>query len=556
MKIGVAQINSTVGDFPKNAKKMLASYRECLEQGAEIVVFPELSLVGYPPQDLLFRSQFIEKCLQALDYLASEMSQVPALIGFVDRNHSEVPGKPFRNGVALVHSGQVQEKFFKRLLPEYDVFNEQRYFEPSLEKNLFEWEGKKIGVTICEDIWTEDYLPSSLYESDPVSELVEAGVDVVMNLSASPFSVGKPSSRQSMLQNVAKKHEVPIVYCNAVGANDQLVFDGHSFVVGSCGEVIGKINGFEESCQTFDLYDKEFAPCCSKDEMINESHSNYLDDKHIYQALVLGVRDYVRKCGFKSVCLGLSGGIDSALTAAIAAEAIGGENVYGLTMPSEYSSEGSINDSFALAKNLGIHCQEVPIGAAFDAIKDSLSPVFKGKEEDVTEENIQARIRGVFNMAYANKMGHLLLTTGNKSEMAVGYCTIYGDMCGGLGVISDVPKMRVYSVSRWINCEVEVIPWNTIQKPPSAELRPDQKDQDTLPDYDKLDTILGLYVEMQLSAEDIIENYGFDETLVRWVQRRVELNEWKRQQAAPGLKVTSKAFGVGRKMPIVHKFWG
>ena len=547
MKIGLAQTNATVGDFPKNAKRMLAAYRDCLEQGAEIVVFPELSLVGYPPQDLLFKSQFVDKSLQALDYLSTEMTQVPALVGFVDYNESEIPGKPFRNGVALVRNGKVEQKFFKRLLPEYDVFNEARYFEPSEATNIFEHGETKVGVTICEDIWTEDYLPSALYDTDPVSDVVDAGAEIVLNLSASPFSVGKAESRESMLQSVAKQKQVPIVYCNAVGANDQLVFDGNSFVVSAEGEPLIRLAGFETDAAVCNPFE-------STDENLDLT-PNFSDDQQVYQALVLGVRDYVQKCGFKSVCLGLSGGIDSALTAAIAADAIGAENVYGLTMPSQYSSEGSVNDSFDLAKNLGIHCQEVPISGTFEAIKTAMNPVFGEREEDVTEENIQARIRGVFNMAFANKMGHLLLTTGNKSELAVGYCTIYGDMCGGLAVISDLPKTRVYSVSRWINRERELIPWNTIEKAPSAELRPDQKDQDTLPDYETLDAILGLYVEMQLSAEDIIEQYGYDETLVRWIQRRVELNEWKRQQAAPGIKVTSKAFGLGRRMPIVHKFW-
>ncbi len=550
MRIGLAQINSTVGDFPKNVKRMLAAYRECMDQGADLVVFPELSLVGYPPQDLLFRSQFVEKCLQALDHLATEMVQVPALIGYVDYHTSSAPGKPFRNGAALVRNGKVEQTFFKSLLPEYDVFNESRYFQPCDELNHFSLNGKSVGVTICEDIWNiENSGATQAYVKNPVTELAQANVDVIVNLSASPFHLSKPQLRENILHNIAKKYEIPVVYCNAIGANDQLIFDGHSMALNAKGETCLKLPGFEEATGVFDT-------ATSSSQLTPPSTIDQTDENELlFNALVLGTRDYIQKCGFGSVCLGLSGGIDSALTAVIAAEAIGAENVYGLTMPSEFSSQGSIQDSFTLAKKLGMHCQETPISDTFDAIKQTLAPLFQGKEEDVTEENIQARIRGVFNMAYSNKMGHLLLTTGNKSELAVGYCTIYGDMCGGLAVISDLPKTLVYSLSRWINRSEEIIPWNTIEKPPSAELRPDQKDQDSLPEYDTLDAILELYIEQQLTAQDIIDKHGFDETLVRWIQRRVELNEWKRQQSAPGLKVTSKAFGLGRKMPIVHKFW-
>lgn len=541
MKIGIAQINAVVGDFPGNAKRILAAYRECLEQGADLVVTPEMSLAGYPPRDLVFKSQFVPKCLQALDYLADEVKAVPLLVGYVDFHAGEI-GKPYRNAVAWLESGKITERFFKTLLPTYDVFDERRYFEPGQAAEPFEWNGKKIGITICEDIWTEDYLQRPLYDRDPVAELCARGADLILNLSASPFHLGKPDSRRRMLGEIACEAAVPIVYCNSVGGNDQLVFDGHSMVVDVSGDVIAQMVGFEEECRVVDVFGGgEVEPVPSA------------DSEQLYRALVLGLRDYVHKCGFSSVCLGLSGGIDSALTAVIAADALGPENVHGLTMPGPYSSGGSVEDSLALAENLGIRCDEISISEVFAAVKKTMLPLFDGRKEDVTEENMQARIRGLLLMALSNKDNHLLLTTGNKSELAVGYCTIYGDMCGGLAVISDLPKTRVFEVARWVNRTAERIPQNTIEKPPSAELRPDQKDQDTLPEYDVLDAVLELYVEQQLGAEEIVER-GFDETMVRWIQRRVDLNEWKRQQAAPGIRVTSKAFGIGRRMPIVQRF--
>ena len=545
MNIGIAQINSVIGDFPGNVKRILAAYRECLEAGAEIVITPELSLVGYPPRDLVFKSQFVPKCLQALDYLAGEIREVPLLVGYVDHHHPTRPGKPFRNAAAWLENGEIQHRVWKTLLPTYDVFDERRYFEPGDSCEPILWKGRRIGVTICEDIWTEDYLQRPFYDRDPVEELAAKGIDLLLNLSASPFHLGKPLLRRAMIGGIARNAKFPVVYCNAVGANDQLVFDGHSLVTDANGRIASQLPGFKETCAVVNPFSA----------VENDAPLDSCDAADLYNALVLGVRDYVTKCGFSSVCLGLSGGIDSALTAVIAAEALGPENVRGLTMPSPYSSRGSVDDSFALAKNLGIRCDEVPIKNAFEAIKATMQPVFEGKPEDVTEENMQARLRGLMLMALSNKENHLLLTTGNKSELAVGYCTIYGDMCGGLAVISDLPKCRVYEVSRWINREREIIPWNTVDKPPSAELRPDQKDQDTLPPYEILDAILELYVENQLSADEIISR-GYEEATVRWVQRRVDLNEWKRHQAAPGLRVTSKAFGIGRRMPIVQRFVG
>ena len=545
MKIGIAQINPVVGDFPGNAKKILAAYRECLDQGADLVLTPEMSLAGYPPRDLVFKSQFVPKCLQALDYLAGESRGTPLLVGYVDHHHAAKPGKPFRNAAAWLHEGKIVHRVWKTLLPTYDVFDERRYFEPGESCEPIVWQGRRIGVTICEDIWTEDYLQRPFYDRDPVEELAAKGIDLLVNLSASPFHLGKPELRRAMIGGIARKAKVPVVYCNTVGANDQLVFDGHSLVAAPNGRISAQFDGFVESCG---IHDPFAVP-------ENDVPIDNCEVRQIHDALVLGLRDYVTKCGFSSVCLGLSGGIDSALTAVIAAEALGPENVRGLTMPGPYSSRGSVEDSFALARNLGIRCDELSITAPFEVVKAAMKPVFEGRAEDITEENMQARLRGLLLMALSNKENHLLLTTGNKSELAVGYCTIYGDMNGGLAVISDLPKTRVYQVARWINREREIIPWDTIDKPPSAELRPDQKDQDTLPPYDVLDAVLELYVEHHLSPDEIIAR-GFQETMVRWIQRRVDLNEWKRHQAAPGLRVTSKAFGIGRRMPIVQKFIG
>ena len=543
MKIGLAQINGIVGDFPGNAKRIVNAYREALDKGADLVLTPELALVGYPPRDLVCKSGFVPSCLQALDYLTSEIGEVPLVVGYVDHNDSEVPGKPFRNAAAFIEKGRITAKVFKTLLPTYDIFDERRYFEPGERCAPVVWRGRRLGITICEDVWTEDFLHRPLYRRDPVKELRQGGADLILNLSASPFHLNKARARSEMLSRVAREHSLPLVYCNAVGANDQLVFDGSSVVVRPDGALQRSLPSFEEQVCVVDLAAQEAAV---RDEVA--------EPEQLFRALVLGVGDYVRKCGFRTACMGLSGGIDSALTAAVAVEALGGENVYGLTMPSGYSSAGSVDDSRALADNLGMSCETVPIGPAFDVVRDSLGSLFGSLPEDVTEENMQSRIRGLYLMALSNKLNHLLLTTGNKSELAVGYCTIYGDMCGGLAVISDLPKTRVFEVARWLNRDREVIPWNTIEKPPSAELRPDQKDEDSLPPYDVLDGILELYIEKQCSPEEIIDNHGFEEQTVRWVQRQVDLNEWKRHQAAPGIRVTSKAFGIGRRIPIVQRF--
>lgn len=540
MKIGLAQINTTVGDLQGNCDKIVAAYDRLSAAGAEIVVTPELAISGYPPQDLVFKSQFVAGNLQILEQLRGRVKRTALVVGFVDRNEGR--GKPFHNAAAVIEPGQPIRKTYKSLLPTYDVFDEERYFAPAPRIAPVTIGGKKIGLTICEDIWTEDYLPRPLYNVEPTQSLVEQGAELILNLSASPFSLGKPSIRHEMVGKLARIYQRPIFYCNAIGGNDQLLFDGNSIAFNARGELIAQLPGFREAESIVDTEATE-AKKFRKSETAAE----------LFAGLSLGLRDYARKCGFKSAVLGLSGGIDSAVVAVIAVDALGAENVVGVTMPSQYSSSGSVNDSKALAKNLGIKLLHLPIAEAFAVFKAEFKEIFAGLPENETEENMQPRLRAMTLMALSNKFGHLVLSTGNKSELSVGYCTIYGDMAGGLAVISDVPKTMIYQLARWINRERELIPSSTIEKPPSAELKPNQKDQDTLPPYEVLDEILRLYVEENLSAPDIIAR-GFDEKTVRWVQRRVDLNEYKREQAAPGLKVTSRAFGLGRRMPIAQKY--
>ncbi len=548
MKIGFAQINPTVGDLRGNFEKIAGAYDQLAHAGADIVIAPELAVTGYPPQDLVFKSRFVPENLAILDELQKRLSKPALVVGFVD--HNEGRGKPFHNAAALLQAGEPLQKTHKSLLPTYDVFDEDRYFEPARQIAPLNFRGHRIGVTICEDIWTERYLPRPLYDVDPVRTLVTQEAQMILNVSASPFSLRKPSVRQEMICGLAGTYQRPIFYCNAVGGNDQLVFDGNSIAVNASGQLVAQLPPFEEASV---IVDSESAPSLeiASVDIVQE----------LYAALRLGLRDYLAKCGFKSAVLGLSGGIDSAVVAAIAVDAIGADNVTGVSMPSQFSSRGSVLDALALAKNLGIQCLQIPIADAFAVFKAQFKEVFAGRTEDATEENMQARLRGMTLMALSNKFGHLVLSTGNKSELAVGYCTIYGDMAGGLAVISDVPKTIIYELARFINSEAsragkrEIIPASTIEKPPSAELRPNQKDQDTLPPYDVLDAILRSYVEDNLSPAEIVAQ-GFDEKTVRWVQRRVDLNEYKRAQAAPGLKVTSRAFGVGRRMPIAQRYVG
>ena len=540
MKIGFAQINAVVGDLSGNYELILAGYERLAAAGAEVVLTPELAVTGYPPQDLVFKSRFVPENLAIVEKLHASIRDAALLVGFVDRN--ERRGKPFRNAAALLERGKPIRKIHKSLLPTYDVFDEERYFEPASRVEPVEVGGKKIGVTICEDIWTEHYLPRPLYDVEPVRSLVEQGAEIIVNLSSSPFSLHKPAIRYEMVAGLARAYRRPICYCNLVGGNDQLVFDGNSIAVNAAGKLIAQLAAFRE--------DEKVVDTDSTDAIA--FYEPKVPDQ-IFSALSLGLRDYCRKCHFRSVVIGLSGGIDSAVAAVIAADALGAENVTGVSMPSPYSSGGSIDDARALASNLGITFFEIPITEAFKVFKAQFKEIFKGLPENETEENMQPRLRAMILMALSNKFGHLVLSTGNKSELAVGYCTLYGDMAGGLGVISDMPKTMIYELARWLNREREIIPRSTIEKAPSAELKPNQKDQDTLPPYEILDQILRLYVEDNLSARDIIAR-GFDKETVRWVQRRVDRNEYKREQAAPGLKVTSRAFGIGRKMPIAQKY--
>jgi len=540
MRVGFAQLNPTVGDLRGNFEKILQSYERLAAAGAELIVTPELAITGYPPQDLVFKSRFVPETLEILDQLHRRVGKAALLVGFVDRNEGR--GRPFHNAAALLVPGEPIRKAHKSLLPTYDVFDEDRYFQPAARVEPFDLNGKKIGVTICEDIWTEHYLPRPLYDCEPTRSLIEQGADVILNLSASPFTLHKPAIRYEMVATLARTYQRPICYCNAVGGNDQLIFDGNSIAVNSSGGLIAQLPAFREHEQIVDTHSTVAV------EFREES-----TPEQLFAALSLGLRDYLRKCNFKSGVLGLSGGVDSAVVAVIAVESLGAENVVGVSMPSQYSSRGSIDDAKRLAENLGIKLLHVPIAETFAIFKGQFKEVFSGLPENETEENMQPRLRAMTLMALSNKFGHLVLSTGNKSELSVGYCTIYGDMAGGLAVISDVPKTMIYELARWINREREIIPRSTIEKPPSAELKPNQKDQDTLPPYEKLDEILRLYVEENLSARDIIGR-GFDEKTVRWVQRRVDLNEYKREQAAPGFKVTSRAFGLGRRMPIAQKY--
>ena len=543
MKIALAQINTTVGDFGGNRSLIEKAYLQGSGEGVELVVTPELAITGYPPRDLLLKSGFIEANLAALEDLAGTVGEVGLVVGHVGLNESHT-GRRATNAVSLLYQGKIVATRTKTLLPTYDVFDEDRYFEPANENTPVEYNGRKLGLTICEDVWNDEVFWSDRrYEGNPVDELVEQGADIIINISASPWSLGKERMRCEMLSSLATKINRPVIYCNAVGGNDELVFDGGSLGLNIEGKVLGAGVHFSEDLVVIDL-EKE-------PQDIPESQPMGL----LYDALVLGVRDYLGKCGFKSAIIGLSGGIDSAVTAVIAAAALGAENVRGISMPSQYSSQGSLDDSKALADNLGIQYDVISIKEGFEMMNESLEPIFKGKDEDVTEENMQARLRGLIMMAASNKFGSLVLTTGNKSELAVGYCTLYGDMCGGLAVLSDVPKTMVYDLANWINREREVIPWSTIEKPPSAELRPDQKDEDSLPPYEILDEILEKYV-VECQSVDQIVAAGFDEQIVGQIARLIDLNEYKRRQAAPGLKVTSKAFGVGRRIPVAQRYRG
>jgi NAD+ synthase (glutamine-hydrolysing) len=551
MKIALAQLNPTIGDLKNNAQQILKTAHQVATQGVKLLLTPELSLCGYPPRDLLLNAHFIAEMEQTLHQLAAELPpDLHVLIGLATPNLNApvTGGKPLFNSIALLAAGKVQNIFHKRLLPTYDVFDENRYFTPGTEANYFTIDGIKIGVTVCEDLWNdEDFWGKRSYLVNPIAELAHHDIDLSINLSASPFSLGKQQVRSAMLQHAAVKYDRAVLYVNQVGANDDLIFDGCSLGFDRSGELICRGTSFDRDLLIveFDQVKKDLKtgkiqpqPDCS--------------DAEVWQALVLGVRDYIHKCGFQKVILGLSGGIDSALVAAIAAEALGADQVLGVLMPSTYSSSHSVTDAIALAANLGIKTETIPIGDLMQGFDRTLDPLFTGTEFGLAEENIQSRIRGTLLMSISNKFGHLLLSTGNKSEMAVGYCTLYGDMNGGLAVIADVPKMRVFSICKWLNREREIIPHNIITKPPSAELKPGQVDQDSLPPYEILDPILDLIVCEHRSPQQIVDR-GYDPQLVEKITKLVKRAEFKRRQAPPGLKITDRAFGTGWRMPIASK---
>jgi NAD+ synthase/NAD+ synthase (glutamine-hydrolysing) len=543
VKIALGQINPTVGDFAGNAAKIIDFASRARSLGAGLILFPELSVCGYPPRDLVERASFVQHNREAAEHIAAETHGIAVICGLVTPAQVET-GKSVMNSAALLMDGRIKFVQSKMLLPTYDVFDEMRNFAPARSQVLFPFCGKQMALTICEDAWNDKHFwDRRLYSVDPVEALVHAGGNFVLNISASPFWANKRELRRDMLATIARHDRVPVAFVNQVGGNDSLVFDGSSLVFDREGKVIAQGKSFEEDLILFD-----------SDSLTGEMHEQIEgEEASIFSALVLGTRDYVRKCDFRHVIIGLSGGIDSALTAAVAVDAIGAENVMGVGMPGPYSSPGSVDDARALAANLGIRFEVLPITDIFDDYKATLLPVFKDRGEDVTEENIQSRIRGSLLMALSNKFGSLVLSTGNKSELGVGYCTLYGDMAGGLAVINDVPKTLVYRLSRYVNSRKPVIPQNTLNKPPSAELRLDQKDSDTLPDYEVLDAILEDYVEQAHSAEQIAREHDFDLDLVKSVIRMVERNEYKRQQAAPGIKISPKAFGYGRRFPIAAK---
>src|SRR5271168_398755 len=543
MKIALAQFNPTVGDFAGNAARILDLAEQAKQRGADLAVFSELCLCGYFPQALLERPAFIERNQKELKELASKLA-LASVVGYAGPVHNGT-GKSVANKAALICSGRVVFEQSKMLLPTYDVFDESRYFHPADRQYVYGLCGEQVGITICEDVWNDKtFWTNRLYDRDPVTELIGQGTSLLLNISASPYTIDKRSLRFDMLRNIAVAHHRPVVYVNQVGGNDSLLFDGASMALTADGKVAAQAKAFEEDLILFDTVTGEGEIRAQPHEEIG----------YAYRGLVIGTRDYVQKCRFKKVLIGLSGGIDSAVVATIAVDALGAQNVLGVSMPGPYSSGGSQSDAQALAHNLGIEFLSLPIGDVFGAYRKALAPVFGSLSQDVAEENIQARIRGNYLMALSNKFCSMVLSTGNKSEMAVGYCTLYGDMAGGLAVISDVPKTVVYELSKFVNRKRELIPQETFLKPPSAELRPNQKDQDTLPDYAILDRILKAYVEDVRSPEEIADHYNLPLDLVRSVALRVDQNEYKRKQAPPGLKVTSKAFSVGRRFPLAQKF--
>ncbi len=570
MRVALAQINPTVGDIEGNSLLIRDSIQRAGDAGAGLVIFPELSVIGYPPKDLLLKPAVIRACRQAVDDLAKNCRGIAAIIGHPCPSDNSA-GRMLYNAATLCHDGRARHRRVKSLLPTYDVFDEHRYFEPGPDVQITPLNGLSLGISICEDLWNDrEVVDRQLYYDNPIDELARRGADLFINCSASPFTVGKHELRMRLMREAAKRHGLPVLYCNQVGGNDELVFDGCSCAVGPDGELIGHAKDFQPDLLVVDIpvgraegrADAKPQARTGAPAMRIETPSEGIASA--YHALVLGLRDYCKKCGFKSVVLGLSGGIDSAVCCAVAVAALGSDNVCGVTMPSRYSSDGSVSDAERLAQNLGVEFHTIAIEQAHQAFETMLGPIFKGTDPGVAEENIQARARGVLLMAISNKFGSMLVTTGNKSELAVGYCTLYGDMAGGLAVLSDVPKTLVYEIANWINDDPEsplrekfgkaVIPKDTITKPPSAELREDQTDQDSLPPYDVLDEIIERFVEQEQSAKRIIDETGFDAEVVHKMIRLIDLNEYKRKQAAPGLKITGRAFGFGRRMPIAQRY--
>ena len=573
MKIAIAQLNPTIGDITHNARQIITAANQAARENVRLLLTPELSLCGYPPRDLLLYPRFIQSMQQELKAIASSIpEEMTILVGTVTENpNAHTQGqKPLYNSIALLEAGEVRHIFHKRLLPTYDVFDEDRYFQPGNQSNSFQLSNSllkedgsqtetreyRIGVTICEDLWNEDtFWGKRSYEINPIADLVDSEVDIIVNLSASPYSVGKQQLREKMLFHAVDKYQIPIIYTNQVGANDDLIFDGNSIALSKQGKIVGEAKSFKSDLIMIE-WDSLFE--VKTDKQINLSIRDRPEkpespEAEIFAALVLGVKDYARKCGFTKALIGLSGGIDSSLVAAIASEALGCDNVFGILMPSPYSSEHSITDAVALVENLGIKSETIPIEEGMTAYDKMLDSLFTGTEFGVAEENIQSRLRGGILMAVANKFNYLLLSTGNKSEMAVGYCTLYGDMNGGLAVIADVPKTTVFKICRWLNRKKEIIPVNVINKPPSAELKPGQKDADSLPPYEILDDILDRIVCQHQSETEII-NSGYEATTVKKVMKLLARAEFKRRQAPPGLKITDRAFGTGWRMPIASKW--
>ncbi len=544
MKVALAQINPTVGDFNGTCDKIVRSAIKARGMGADLTIFSEMCLTGYPAQDLLEKTAFLDAQDRALQKLTKALKGLPSIIGYVTRS-PDGPGTRRYNSCALIDGGEIKAVGSKCLLPTYDVFDEDRYFDPAEKPVCVEFMGLRWGLTICEDVWNDkDFWTHNRYPYDPVEDLVSAGADIIVNISASPFGIGKQVIKETMLSSQARKHRTPLLYVNQVGGNDELLFDGRSMAFARNGKLGVRGPAFKEGLTLVDLED--FA---------GEISSRLSEEEEIHKALVMGIRDYAGKCGFDGGVLGLSGGIDSALVGALAAEAFGPGNVMGVAMPTRYNAQESLDDARDLAERIGLDFHILPIEKVFGAYRELLSPVFAGRPEDTTEENLQARTRGTLLMALSNKFGNLLLTTGNKSELATGYCTLYGDMCGGLAVISDLYKTTVYQLSRHINeiSDRPLIPERSITKAPTAELRPDQRDQDSLPPYDQLDRILKVYIEEHKSLSQIV-SMGHDFELARRIVRMVDFNEYKRRQSAPGLKVTTKAFGTGRRMPIAQRY--